>query len=205
MDSENNDAWKWFMMKLHRVIGDRPELVIISNRCTAIRRVILKIFHNAAHDVCIYHVKGNIKSKFRMSKTLWDEFDPTFINAAKAYGYEEFKRQLKGLWMLHSGAADYLENNVSTCNWLRSQFEGRMYNIFTTNIAESVNNFMREPRKFLVTHLVDHFRKTRQQWFYDRKIMAESMSTRLTIWADEIVIERRTMAERMIARLVSPY
>ena len=29
MDSENNDAWEWFMMKLHEVIDDRLELVII--------------------------------------------------------------------------------------------------------------------------------------------------------------------------------
>ncbi|KAH9679310.1 SWIM-type domain-containing protein [Citrus sinensis] len=205
MDSENNDAWEWFMMKLHGVIGDRPELVIISDRCTAIRRAVLKVFHNATHGVCFYHVKGNIKSQFRMSKALWDQFEPAFINAAKAYGHEEFKRQLEGLWMIHSGAADYLENNVGTCNWARSQFEGRRYSILTTNIAESVNAFMREPRKFPVTHLVDHFRKTLQQWFYDRKIVAESMTTRLTTWADEIVTERRTIAERMIVRPVSPH
>ncbi|KAH9671519.1 SWIM-type domain-containing protein [Citrus sinensis] len=205
MDSENNDAWEWFMMKLHGVIGDRPELVIISDQCTAIKRAVLKVFHNATHGVCFYHVKGNIKSQFKMSKALWDEFEPAFINAAKAYGHEEFKRQLEGLWMIHSGAADYLENNVSMCNLARSQFEGRRYIILTTNIAESVNAFMREPRKFPVTHLVDHFRKTLQQWFYDRKIVAESMTTRLTTWADEIVTERRTIAERMIVRPVSPH
>ncbi|KAH9803703.1 SWIM-type domain-containing protein [Citrus sinensis] len=79
-----------------------PELVIISDRCTAIRRAVLKVFHNATHGVCFYHVKGNIKSQFRLSKALWDEFEPAFINAAKAYGHEEFKRQLEGLWMIHS-------------------------------------------------------------------------------------------------------
>ncbi|KAH9786938.1 SWIM-type domain-containing protein [Citrus sinensis] len=184
MDSENNDAWEWFMMKLHGVIGDRPELVIISDQYTAIRRAVLKVFHNAAHGVCFYHVKGNIKSQFRMSKALWDEFEPAFINTAKAYSYEEFKRQLEGLWMIHSG---------------------RRYIILTTNIAESVNSFMREPQKFPVTHLVDHFRKIMQQWFYDRKIVAESMTTRLTTWADEIVTERRTIAETMIVWPVSPH
>ena len=81
-----------------------------------IKRAILKAFHTAAYGIYFYHVKGNIKSKFRMSKALWDQFEPTFINAAKAYRHEEFKRQLEGLWMLHLGAADYLENNVGTCN-----------------------------------------------------------------------------------------
>ena len=80
------------MTKLHGVIGDRLELVIISDRCTAIRRVVLKVFHNAAYGVYFYHVKGNIKSKFRMSKALWDEFELAFINAAKVYGHEEFKK-----------------------------------------------------------------------------------------------------------------
>ena len=123
------------MTKLHGVISDRPELVFISDRCTAIKRAVLKAFHTAAHGVCFYHVKGNIKSKFRMSKAIWDQFERAFINAVKAYGHEEFKRQLEGLWMLHSGAADYLENNVGTCNWPRSEFEGRRYSILTTNIV----------------------------------------------------------------------
>ena len=105
--------------------------------------------------------------------------------------------------MLHSGAADYLENNVGTCNWAMSQFEGRRYNILTINIAKSVNSFMREPWKFFITHRVDYFRKILQQWFYDKKIVAESMSTRLTTWTDEIVTERKTIAERMIVCPVS--
>ena len=85
------------MMKLHGVISDRPELVIISNRCTAIRRVVLKVFQNAIHGVSFYHVKGNIKSQFIMSKVFWDEFEPAFINAGKAYSHDKFKRQLEGL------------------------------------------------------------------------------------------------------------
>ena len=62
-----------------------------------IRKAILKVFHNVTHDVYFYYVKGNIKSNFRMSKALWDEFEHAFINAAKAYTHEEFKRQLKKL------------------------------------------------------------------------------------------------------------
>ena len=102
--------------------SDKPELIIISDRCTVIRRAVLKVFRNAAYDICFYHVKGNIKSKFRMLKAFWDEFELAFINAAKAYRHEELKKQLEGLWMLYSGATDYLENNMGMCNWTRSQF-----------------------------------------------------------------------------------
>ena len=65
--------------------------------------------------------------------------------------------------MLHSGTADYLENNVGMCNWAKTKFECRRYIIFTTNIAESVNFFIKELQKFFITHLVDHFRKILQQ------------------------------------------
>ena len=64
---------------------------------------------------------------------------------------------------------------------------------------------MRKSQTFPVTHLVDHFRKTLMQWFYDRKIMVESINTCLTTWADEIIGERRILAKRMTVCLVSQY
>ena len=79
------------MTKSHGVIGDRLELAFISDRCTAIKRAILKVFRTTAHDVCFYHAKGNVKSKFKMSKALWDEFEPAFINVAKTYEHKKFK------------------------------------------------------------------------------------------------------------------
>ena len=64
---------------------------------------------------------------------------------------------------------------------------------------------MRELHKFLITHLIDHFRKILQQWFYNSKIMVESISTRLTTWADERVSDMRILVKRMTVCLVSQY
>ena len=58
------------MMDFHGAIGDVPDLVIISNRSTSIQRAVIKIFHSVIDDVCFYHDKGNVKSKFMMSKDL---------------------------------------------------------------------------------------------------------------------------------------
>ena len=84
LDLENKNAWEWFMMKLHRVIGNRPELVIISDRCTSIKKAILKAFRNATHGVCFFHVKSSIKSKFRISKFAWGEFELAFYKRSKS-------------------------------------------------------------------------------------------------------------------------
>ena len=142
------------MTNLHGVIDDRPELVIISYQCTVIKRAVLKAFCNVAHGVCFYYVKGNNKSKFRMSKDLCDQFEPAFINAAKAYGHKEFKKQLEGLWMLHSGVADYLENN-----WVCVIGQDPNLKVGSTIYLppisrKSVNSFMREPQNFVLLILL---------------------------------------------------
>lgn len=82
------------MTKLHGVNSNKPELIVIYDRYTSINRAVVKVFRNAAHGICFYHVKGNIKSKFRMSKAIQDEFERAFINATKTYEHKEFKRKL---------------------------------------------------------------------------------------------------------------
>lgn len=77
------------MVKLHRVISDVLELIIISNQYTSIERVVMKIFRNANRNICFHHVKGNVKSKLKMLKALYDKFELAFINIKK-----------KRIWMM---------------------------------------------------------------------------------------------------------
>ena len=53
------------MMGLHEVIGEMLKLAFISDHCTSIRRAVYKIFPTALHDLCFYHLVGNIKSRFK--------------------------------------------------------------------------------------------------------------------------------------------
>lgn len=71
--------------------------------------------------------------------------------------------------MFYSGVEDYLENNVYTCKWAQSKFEGRKYNILTTNIAKSVNSFMRGPRNFLLLILLITLEKNYKNSFMVEK------------------------------------
>ena len=56
------------MTKLHGVIGNRPELVFIYDRCSAIKRAVLKAFQIVSHRVCFYHVKGKLSLNSRCLK-----------------------------------------------------------------------------------------------------------------------------------------
>ena len=169
------------MMRLHEVVGDMLELAFISNHCTSIRRVIYKVFPTALHNLCFYHLEGNIKSHFKNLGKLWKYFFRlVFLQVVKMYDIVEFEKQMEGLWSMHASAAKYLED-ISFNYWVKFDFEGRKYSILTTNIAESMNALMKKLRKFPITQLVEHFRLTMQQWFYDRKKATESMTTILLV------------------------
>lgn len=58
---------------------------------------------------------------------------------------------------MHASTAKYFED-VDLNYWVQSHLYGQMYDILTTNIVESTNALMKEPRKFHITQLIHHFR-----------------------------------------------
>ena len=54
IDSENEDAWTWFLSKLKEVIGDSDELAFISDRAPSIKKVISIFLIN----LTMVHVRG---------------------------------------------------------------------------------------------------------------------------------------------------
>ncbi|KAL5540375.1 hypothetical protein UlMin_045220 [Ulmus minor] len=49
VDSENEDAWTWFLTQLKEVIGDTDELALISDRAPSIKKAISTVFEKAHH------------------------------------------------------------------------------------------------------------------------------------------------------------
>ncbi|KAL5537762.1 hypothetical protein UlMin_045566 [Ulmus minor] len=64
VDSENEDAWTWFVSKLKEVIGDSNELAFISDRALSIKKTISNVFDKAHHGACAWHVSQNVRNKF---------------------------------------------------------------------------------------------------------------------------------------------
>ncbi|KAL5558190.1 hypothetical protein UlMin_034401 [Ulmus minor] len=52
VDSENEDAWTWFLTQLKEVIGDTDELALISDRVLSIKKAISIVFEKAHHGAC---------------------------------------------------------------------------------------------------------------------------------------------------------
>ena len=65
VDSENEDYWTWFLIRLKEVISDTDELVFISDRAHSIKTNVSTIYEKAHHDTCAWHIAKNVKNKFK--------------------------------------------------------------------------------------------------------------------------------------------
>ena len=64
-DSENDASWEWFLKKLHGAIDHVDDLVVVLDRHNNIEKAVRKVFPHASHGVCTYHMKKNLKKKFK--------------------------------------------------------------------------------------------------------------------------------------------
>src|SRR6516165_1805039 len=64
--SENDHSWTWFLTKLRDLcIEQISDLVFISDCHVSIERAVTSIFPEALHGLCVQHIKGNLKAKFK--------------------------------------------------------------------------------------------------------------------------------------------
>ncbi|KAK2637811.1 hypothetical protein Ddye_025606 [Dipteronia dyeriana] len=57
-DSETNEAWEWFLTRLHRAVGEVDDLVIVSDRKNSIITGVEKVFPKSFHGTCAVHLNG---------------------------------------------------------------------------------------------------------------------------------------------------
>ena len=71
---------------MKNTIGDRKEMVVISDRHNGILHRVKEVYPNAEHGYYMRHLLNNIKKNFN---ELIVDLNWKFINAAKAYRVEE--------------------------------------------------------------------------------------------------------------------
>lgn len=85
VNSENDSSWEWFLSKLKECMGDRDDLVIISDRHISIPKAVSNVFPLAKHAICMQHLCNNLKTRFHHGA-----IEPLFKTCAKAYKTQEF-------------------------------------------------------------------------------------------------------------------
>ncbi|KAH7554085.1 hypothetical protein JRO89_XS12G0108300 [Xanthoceras sorbifolium] len=67
----------------------------------------------------------------------------------------------------------------------------------TTNIAESMNNAMKDFRELPIVAMIDRIRDMIQRWFHDRRTVAASYDTQLTEMVEALIGVRDVSAHHM--------
>ena len=176
VDSENDSSWEWFFTEIKKSFGVREGLYIVSDRHNSIEKAVAKVFPEASHGICTYHLLNNIKTLFRQTDP---NIKDTFFGAAKAYTKRTFEYYMKQLEQMNPEIKDYLEK-IGHHKWARSHSIGNRYNQMTSNIAESLNSKIKEARELPVTPLLCSLRGFIQQWTARNRKKALFTTTILT-------------------------
>ncbi|RIA05146.1 hypothetical protein BRARA_K00569 [Brassica rapa] len=116
VDSEDEDAWTWFLQKVERILCDSPSLAIISDRAVSISNAVSKIYPQAKHGACIVHLARNVNSRFS-SKNL----AKMVTAAAMAHSVGEFRDYYGKIRAANSECGIYL-GQIGVARWSRANF-----------------------------------------------------------------------------------
>lgn len=162
-DSENDNAWKWFLQRLSLVIPDSTELVFASDRHQSISKAVEEVYVSAKHVICTRHLKQNIKARFKNRGVIH-----YVSKASECYTISEFESCFKTICDINGELGKYLKD-ADFEKWSRAHFKGDRYNLMTTNNAECINSVLKEARGYPVVALFDHIRNKLAEWFNDRR------------------------------------
>ncbi|XP_062113867.1 uncharacterized protein LOC133824870 [Humulus lupulus] len=178
-DSENDNAWIWVFRRLKEAIGDRKDLCIVSDKHKSIKNEIEQAYLGLYHGVCLYHLRKNLRTKFRGLHV-----HGIFEIASKAYSAQEYHSAMAEFQNINSKMTAYFLQ-AKPERWARPFFPTKMYDILTSNIVESINATIVHARELSITSLIEVVREMLQRWFSIRKQATISQFIEVTKWAND--------------------
>ena len=167
VDSEDTDAWTWFLQKVERILADSPSLAIISDRATSISNAVKRVYPSAQHGACIVHLARNVNSRYsskHLAKMVTD--------AATAYRQRDYRDLFSKVRATNNACGIYL-GKIGSAHWSRANFPGERYNIMISNISEQPNNALEEGRTSPIMELIIFIQRMMTRWFSARRKKAE--------------------------------
>ncbi|KAL0533896.1 hypothetical protein IC582_028171 [Cucumis melo] len=199
VDRETDDSIQWFLEKLKGAIGEVPNLGFVTDRKTCFAKGISSVFPSAFHGLCVQHLSQNLHDKYKN-----DTVATLFYNASRTYRESTFVEAWRHLLAFPNGSGKYL-NDVGIARWSRVHCLGRRYNMMTTNIAESMNSILKEPRDLPIASFLENVRALLQRWFWERREVGIKVTSTLTKWADLVIQKKQEGALTMKVNPIDCY
>ncbi|XP_010490241.1 PREDICTED: uncharacterized protein LOC104767984 [Camelina sativa] len=108
--------------------------------------------------------------------------------AACAYTVGEFRQKFDEIERRSPLCANYLRG-IGISHWSRVYFQGKRYNIMSSNIAESLNAAMAKALEFPIVSMVETIRMMLMRWFYCRRSKANKHLGPVTPEVEELLLK----------------
>ncbi|KAH7843031.1 hypothetical protein Vadar_011953 [Vaccinium darrowii] len=167
VNSETDDNWLWFLIKLKGILSTR-ELSIITDRHTGLVKHVPKVFSNCYHAYCLEHLKNNLRDRLsgRAPNGFRERVVNLFVDCAHAPTVSDFDNCVKELCEV--GAKEFI-SSVSYDQWANAYFPRKQYGEMSSNAVESFNSWICEARKMPILQCVDEIRVQIMRQMYERK------------------------------------
>ncbi|XP_017972762.1 PREDICTED: uncharacterized protein LOC108661289 [Theobroma cacao] len=142
---EDEESWSWFLKR--RAIGCLENAMFISDQHLGIKNAVEKVYKDARHSLCNYHLGKNVKNRFKR-----EDVAAIFTMAANCYKIVDFDRYMNQLKQLCKPAYDSLMR-LGPERWARARSPVRRYKLMTSNTAKCINSYLRHARKMSITPL----------------------------------------------------
>lgn len=177
--SECKGSWTWFLSELKKGIGSPQDLVIVSDRHRGIISARIKVFPDAHHAFCVFH----IAQKFRRSSKNRCMPRELFYKACSKYRRDDCDRYLEQLAACNQRYYnDVMEIGLDKIT--RAYCPKNRYRMMSTQLAECMNSVLVDLRKLPIAALAEQIRDMMQKWFHKRRTFANRLRTDLTPEAD---------------------
>ncbi|XP_013694765.1 uncharacterized protein LOC106398802 [Brassica napus] len=175
VDSENSDSWKWFF-----------------ERCAAIFAANDRWYPRAHHGICLEHLKRNVAEKYKRLQQ-----KDMVASAGEAFKVSKFEKLYELIKLTDWRCWDYLEK-IHRKLWKRSHFEGKRYNMMTSNIAESLNHTLLPARESPIVALMEFIRRMLTRWFESRHCKISKMTGIVPKLIKQILVEQLVLSTGLL-------
>ncbi|KAI9156488.1 hypothetical protein LWI28_007499 [Acer negundo] len=90
-DLETNEAWEWFLTRLHNIVDEVDDLVIVSDRKGNITTGLEKVFPNSFHRAYAVQLEWNMVGHYGRNKALKQYFK----RAVRVYRERQFLQHME--------------------------------------------------------------------------------------------------------------
>ncbi|XP_058214882.1 uncharacterized protein LOC131326208 [Rhododendron vialii] len=178
VDSETDDNWLWFLLKLRSILSAR-ELTFITDRHTGLVKHVPEVFSNGYHSYCLQHLKNNLRDRMsgRAPNGFRERVVSLFNDCALAPTVLDFKNCVNELFEVGGDRAKEFVASIPVYNWANAYFPSKRYGEMTSNAVESFNNWIVEARKLPVLKCVDTIRVQIMTQMCERKQLSRKLNS----------------------------